>query len=94
MGTRLWVVAYDISEDKTRLAVEKALLGRGERTQKSVFECFLTRDELTYLRGELARMIDPQTDSIRYYPLCGYCVGQVEYEGLGREPDDPDLYII
>ena len=40
--TAVYILAYDIADDRERLGVERLLLGYGFRRQKSVFECRLT----------------------------------------------------
>ncbi len=41
----LYVVAYDIPDDKRRTRVHKILKGFGQWTEFSLFECFLTKKE-------------------------------------------------
>jgi CRISPR-associated protein Cas2 len=94
MTRRLWMICYDIADDRRRRKVERVLTGRGERVQWSVFECFLAPQELARLRHSLTASIDPTTDSLRYYPLCTWCQGRVEWAGQGRRSEDPDLYIV
>ena len=40
----LYVVCYDVSEDKTRDRLSERLLDFGVRIQESVFECLLDAD--------------------------------------------------
>lgn len=94
MAQHLWVITYDISDDRARTRVERKLLGWGERVQYSVFECFLDHQQLHALRAELHRHIDPKTDSLRAYPLCQWCENRVQWQGQGRAPDDPDLIVL
>ena len=42
----LYVVAYDISDDKRRTKIHKILKGFGQWTEFSLFECFLTKKEI------------------------------------------------
>lgn len=91
---RLWMVCYDISDDRARRAVAESLLGVGERIQESVFECTMGMDGLRALLDRLAELIDPGSDSLRAYPLCAWCEGRVAWLGLGRRSDDPDLWIV
>jgi CRISPR-associated protein Cas2 len=84
------VIAYDVSEDKRRDQVVKVLKEYARRVQKSVFEA----DDLpntTYLRmrSRLEGLIDPSTDSIRYYSLCAACVDRIEHRGAGVGVLDP-----
>jgi CRISPR-associated protein Cas2 len=41
------VVSYDIHDDKRRNRIHKVLKNFGERIQFSVFECDLTKDQLS-----------------------------------------------
>jgi len=45
----LVVVVYDIPDDKRRTKLSKFLEGYGRRTQFSVFECFLSLEEMREL---------------------------------------------
>ncbi len=92
--SRLWMICYDISDDDARGRVEDILLVYGERVQRSVFECYLRSGEFAELRHRLAAEIDPATDSLRYYPLCSWCETRVKWQGEGRAPEDPDLYLV
>lgn len=91
---RLWMLCYDIADDRQRNAVAEALLGVGERVQESVYECYLGQEALQRLLDQLAPLLDATGDSLRAYPLCAWCADRVEWIGLGRRADDPDLWII
>lgn len=91
---RLWIISYDISDDKARARVEKALSQRGSRVNYSVFECWLDSGAQSRLRAELKTFIDGETDSIRYYPLCAWCQDKVSWYGRGIKPDDPAEWIL
>ena len=81
--TTLYVIAYDISNDKRRTRIHKLLCGYGDWTQYSLFECWLTRQHLAELRLKLKKVLQPG-DSLRFYPLCKACVTRVETEGSPR----------
>jgi CRISPR-associated protein Cas2 len=91
--TTLYVVAYDIAEDRRRAKVHKLLSGFGHWTQYSLFECYLTEKEYVRLRGLLDRQITASQDSVRFYVLCEACRKRVETIGSER-PQEPDLYLI
>jgi len=61
------VVTYDITDDRRRVKVANILKSFGERVQLSVFECWLTAEELEELRALLSGKMDPDLDSIRIY---------------------------
>lgn len=90
----LWMVCYDIADDRDRRRVERALRAVGERMQWSVFECVLTPERLKQLRAEIADEIDPETDSVRYYPLCAWCEEGIDWHGEGTRSEDPDLWLV
>ena len=89
----LYVIAYDIPNDKRRTKVHKTLCGMGEWTQYSLFECHLTEKELLTLRHRLHRLLNAKEDSLRFYPLCAACLGKVETVGSPK-PAARDLYIV
>ena len=76
------VIAFDVSDNRARSRVVKALKGYSQRVQKSVFEAIdLDRASYLRMRSQVERHIDALTDSVRYYRLCGGCTGQVEHYG-------------
>jgi CRISPR-associated protein Cas2 len=64
--TTCYVIAYDISDNRRRTKIHDILLGYGEWTQYSLFECFLTRKQLVLLRSRLAPYLEAQEDSVRF----------------------------
>lgn len=82
------VVTYDISEDKRRTKIHKALTSYGQWMQFSVFECVLTKTEYVRLRNRLNTLIKPQEDSVRFYFLCECCQAKVERIGGEVVRDD------
>lgn len=89
----LYIVAYDIPQDRRRTRVHKTLCGFGQWTQYSLFECFLDAKELVLLHERLRKQIRPNQDSVRLYPLCGACCNKVETIGSPK-PNDPVTVII
>ena len=88
-----YVVAYDIPDDKRRTKIHKILLGYGKWTQYSLFECFLTRQQLLLLGSRLEEHLIDAQDSVRFYPLCASCVSKVQTVG-GSPPSDDVLFIV
>ena len=89
----LYVIAYDIPSDRRRTKVHKALCGFGQWTQYSLFECHLTQKELVTLRGKLDRLLKPEEDSVRFYPLCTPCVAKVVTIGSPK-PEEQSVFVI
>ena len=89
----LYIVAYDIPNDRRRTKVHKTLCGFGEWTQYSLFECHLTEKELIALHGRLDPLLEPEEDSVRLYPLCVPCVAKVMTIGSPK-PAEQDVFVI
>jgi len=90
--TRFYIVAYDMASDKRRNKVHKILSGFGQWTQFSLFELFITDKELVLLQNKLEKVINPEKDSVRFYPLCAACLKQVETVGSDL-PKEPKAFI-
>lgn len=58
----VYLVAYDVSNDKRRTKIFKKLKGYGEALQYSLFRCALTPNERLRLRAEMWELIDHATD--------------------------------
>ncbi|MGK7946149.1 MAG: CRISPR-associated endonuclease Cas2 [Microcystaceae cyanobacterium] len=77
----LYVIAYDIPCDKRRKAISDLLTGYGTRVQYSVFECVLSKKKYEELRKRLRRVYKDDEDSLRFYPISGHTLSQVEVWG-------------
>lgn len=77
-----YVVVYDISDNGRRQKIANLLEGYGQRVQFSVFECWLSPRQYGDLQKRLGRIFqEDQGDSLRFYPLSGHTLGQVEVWG-------------
>jgi CRISPR-associated protein Cas2 len=90
--TTLYIVAYDIPNDRRRTKVHKVLSGFGRWTQYSLFEAWLTDKELITLRGRLDQHLNAKEDSVRFYALCAGCVGRVET--IGKPPPQEEMLFL
>jgi CRISPR-associated protein Cas2 len=79
---QIWVIAYDTPSDRRRRKLAKLLEGYGQRVQWSVFECELRAEQLQGLRLRLERLIMPEHDSVRIWPVPERHASQVIH--LGR----------
>jgi CRISPR-associated protein Cas2 len=89
----LVLITYDVStltgEGRRRLRrVARACQDFGIRVQLSVFECELDPAQWTGLRARLLDLIDPASDSVRFYHLGGGA-RNIEHHGT-KVPIDPD----
>ena len=83
------LVSYDVSVTtaggKRRLRrVARECLNHGQRVQCSVFECVVEPAEWVMLKNALESIIDPKTDSLRYYYLGANWKPKVEH--IGAKP--------
>lgn len=83
------LITYDVNTEtaagKSRLRrVAKKCQDYGQRVQNSVFECSLDPARLKLLQAELAKIIDPSVDSLRYYYLGDETRFRVEH--IGAKP--------
>ena len=86
----VFLVAYDVADDKRRTKVFKKLKGRGEAVQYSVFRCWLTPAQMERLRWELTEKLAAE-DEVLLMPLCGRCVsGIVGIYARDRPPEWTD----
>ena len=88
-----YVITYDVPDNKRRNKIGNALLGFGERVQRSVFECLLSDTQFAALRQQLDKLVKPQEDSVRYYNLGAQAIADVEIQGLGKPTEVPLLYL-
>ena len=74
------VIAYDITSDKRRRRIEKAVRKYGGRVNLSVFECMLTASQLEKLKSDIMKLVDVKTDQVAYYSLCMDCFAGIVYQ--------------
>jgi len=69
-----YLACFDITNDRNRTRIGKALAVYGNRVQRSVFEITLRNpNELKRLKQELSQFMDDEDDDIRFYYLCQHC---------------------
>ena len=86
------LITYDVNTEtqagKKRLRlVAKQCQNYGQRVQYSVFECLVDPVQFAQLRKELERIIDKETDSLRYYFLGKNWKRRVEHVGAKASYD-------
>ena len=95
----LVLVCYDV-ETTTEAGprrlrkVARACTGYGLRVQYSVFECEVDPAQWVQLRSRLVKIIDPATDSLRFYMLGANWDRRVEHLGLQKAPQPRDLLLV
>jgi len=94
------LVSYDVctldKAGKRRLRrVAKACQNRGQRVQFSVFECEVDPAQWVALKNELVELIDPESDSLRFYYLGAEWRRRVEHCGAKEVRDlGEDLLLV
>ena len=93
------LVTYDVStgtkEGRKRLRnVAKACKNRGQRVQKSVFECVIDPAQWTELKHRLTSEINKDQDSLRFYFLGANWKRRVEHVGAKAAYDPEGLLIL
>lgn len=92
------LVTYDVNTEtakgRKRLRhVAKLCVDYGQRVQNSVFECLVAPAEFVEIKSKLLDIIDPDSDSIRFYFLGKNWQNRVET--IGRDTSyDPDIGVL
>ena len=61
------IVVYDIPDDKRRTKLAHFLEGYGSRVQWSVFELFITVDEMRVVHQKVKKLVVSAEDNVRFY---------------------------
>ena len=73
----IYVVSYDVSDDRAREAIAGILEGYGRRVQRSVFECRIDSETAHLLGERLAQaLVSPDNGGARLYRVCGTCLAE------------------
>lgn len=90
----MYVIAYDISDNRRRNRLFKTLKRYGTSVQESVFECHLTPEQFVNLRRDVELVIKPNLDQVRYYDLCRACSERIQATSASRITSDPVAVVI
>ena len=92
---RLYLVTYDIADDKRLRSVFKIMRGYGDRLQDSVYRCELSDKEKLEMIGELEDVIHHDEDQVLLIPL-GPARGEIEQniEALGKPYTLPERHAV
>ena len=92
-GRTLYVISYDMPNDRRRTKVHKILSGFGDWTQFSLFECFLDEKEYITLRHRLDAVLNHTADNLRIYHICANCMAKTETIG-STLPEEDTIYLL
>lgn len=95
----LVLVTYDVNTETTagkkRLRkVAKACVNYGQRVQNSVFECLLDAAQYAMFKAKLTELINPETDSLRFYQLGNSYKNKVEHVGCAPSLSQDDVLLV
>ena len=95
----LILVTYDVYTEtaagrKRLRKVAKVCVDYGQRVQNSVFECLLDAAQYAAFKAKLIALIDPETDSLRFYQLGNQYKNKVEHVGRAPQWDQDDILLI
>lgn len=90
----MYVLVYDVVDDRRRGRLHRALKDYGTPVQRSVFEFDLTATEAAAMLGRVEALISPEEDTVRLYRLCSACLAETRILGEGTLSLDPDFYIV
>lgn len=95
----LVLVTYDVATSEPKgarrlRAVAKACRDFGQRVQYSVFEIEVDPAQWTKLKARLEALIDPKTDSLRYYHLGANAHRKIEHVGAKPAADLNGVLIV
>lgn len=91
---RMWVVCYDVADDRRRARLDKWLSGQGDRVLESVFECVWRAEQLPAVQARLAGLIDAEHDALSLTPVCHACREAAVADGQHRAAAHPSCHIV
>ncbi|MCL2035181.1 MAG: CRISPR-associated endonuclease Cas2 [Oscillospiraceae bacterium] len=88
----LILITYDVNTEtpagrKRLRQVAKTCVNYGQRVQNSVFECVADATQFLLIKDKLVKLIDPSTDSLRFYTLGNNYKGKMEHFGAKQSYD-------
>ncbi len=94
MPRSLYVLSYDVTNDKRRRRLVKILEAAGRRVQYSVFETMLPAGDLKKLvRAAATELNFKEGDSLRIYRLCAQCAEKINVWGGEKIDWENDLIL-
>ena len=100
----MYIISYDIENNRIRNKIAKELENYGARVQFSVFECKLSEKLYNELYSKLVTLMqEEKSGNIRIYHICAKCEARISTIGVKQEPfnlnlcdvsDLDDLFIV
>lgn len=83
----IYLIAYDIADERRLHQIAKLMEGYGVRVQKSIFESALSPAELKELKWRTLQLLDPVEDGVKFFKLCERCEQKISVVGKGGHTD-------
>ena len=91
----LWLISYDVPDDRKRSSVAAVLATYGVRVQWSVFECRIEARALSDIQARIIAILgESGGGNVRGYRICDRCAGQGWVAGDAVAPIGADTYVI
>jgi len=90
----MYVLVYDVVNDRRRNKLHRTLKDYGTAVQRSVFEFDITPEQRDAMMARVEKLIVEEEDTVRLYRLCAACLTGVRILGEGALSLDPDFYVI
>ena len=93
------LITYDVNTEtpagrKRLRKVARECVNHGQRVQNSVFECLVNAAQYAVLKDKLISLIDPSTDSLRFYRLGDHYHSRVEHVGLHPQFEQDGVLLV
>ena len=76
-----YIFCYDITDNRRRNQISKALEQFGLRVQKSIFQCDISLEKAHEIKSTLLEIMIEKEDSLLFYPVCDDCLGKAHMMG-------------
>jgi CRISPR-associated protein Cas2 len=88
------LVVYDIADNHRRSNLSNFLESHGHRVQESVFECFVTLEQMPVLFNKAKKLVVESEDNLRFYWIPSDAVLRVRSIGSPPPEPPPNYYIV
>lgn len=88
------LVVYDIPDNKRRTKLSNFLEGYGRRVQYSVFEIFVSLNEMRVLHQKVKKLVVPKEDNVRFYWIGQETLSLVLTIGSEKPESPPTFYLV
>ena len=86
MNVRYWIFCYDISHPRRLAKIARLALKNGERVQKSLYLCPMTREQVVAMVQHIQALTSPR-DRVLLRPVCRICHRRTRDQGAGGHPE-------